>query len=105
MIFSKIIESEFDLTVIKEFKFHPTRKWRIDYFIPVLKLAIECEGGAWTQGRHTRGKGFINDLEKYNEITIAGYRLLRFTPDQLMTMKPIEFIKRIIAVDKNSTIH
>jgi hypothetical protein len=46
MIFCKVIEAELHLKVIKEYQFHPDRKWRIDYFIPDLKLAIEVEGGA-----------------------------------------------------------
>ena len=66
-----------------EYLFHPERKWRIDYCWPDHRLAVEIEGGAWTQGRHTRGKGFTADIEKYNNIQIAGYTLLRFTPQQV----------------------
>lgn len=59
-------------------------------------IAIEVEGGAWKNGRHTRGEGFIADMEKYNEITIHGFKLLRFTPDQLLTKKTLETILRAI---------
>ncbi len=70
---------------IKEYKFHPERRWRIDYAHPAYRLAIEVEGGVWMGGRHTRSKGFIKDLEKYNELNLLGWTLLRFTPDQLLT--------------------
>jgi len=46
-------------------------------------LAIEIEGGIWSRGRHTRGKGYHQDCEKYNEATILGWRILRFTPGEL----------------------
>jgi len=95
MMFIKIIEKELKLKVIKEYQFNPTRKWRFDYCIPELKIAIEVEGGAWTRGRHTRGKGFIADMDKYNTATIMGWRLLRFTPDQLYTTATLNAIKEI----------
>jgi len=96
MIFIRIIESELKLKVIKEFQFHPKRKWRFDYCIPELKIAIEVEGGAWTQGRHTRGKGFIEDMLKYNTAVCMGWRLLRFTPDELMKTATIEAIRELM---------
>jgi len=46
-------------------------------------LAAEIEGGAWTQGRHTRGAGFLKDMEKYNFASILGWSVLRFTPQQV----------------------
>ena len=63
----------------REYKFHPERKWRFDFAWPEKMIAIECEGGIWSGGRHTRGIGFINDCEKYNEATILGWRILRVT--------------------------
>ena len=73
----KLISSEYGFTVEKEFKFHPTRKWRFDFAIQEHKIAIESEGGIWSGGRHTRGKGFIGDMEKYNTATALGWRLIR----------------------------
>lgn len=59
------------------YKFHPTRKWEADFAYPRYRLLIEIEGGEWTQGRHSRAKGFINDCEKYAEAQILGWRVLR----------------------------
>jgi hypothetical protein len=66
-----------------EFRFHPVRRWRFDYAWPAHKLALEVEGGVWTGGRHTRGAGFVKDMEKYNEAAAAGWRLIRCVPDDL----------------------
>jgi len=98
MFFCKTIEAETGMKVVKEYAFHPTRKWRFDYCIPEAMIAIEVEGGAYTQGRHTRGKGFIADMDKYNEAAILGWCLIRVTPDKLMTSKTIDMIKK--ALDK-----
>ena len=66
-----------------EFKFHPTRKWRFDFAWPEWKIAVEIEGAVWTQGRHTRGSGFIKDMEKYSYANIMGWCVIRGTPQQL----------------------
>lgn len=69
--------------VESEFYFHPTRKWRSDFALPLQKILIEVEGGVWSGGRHTRGSGFVGDMEKYNAAAVLGYRLIRFTPKQV----------------------
>jgi very-short-patch-repair endonuclease len=79
-----------------EFKFHPKRRWRIDYACPELKLAIEVEGGAWINGRHTRGSGFLKDMEKYNELAAADWILIRTTPENLLSDETITFVVRCI---------
>lgn len=68
---------------VAEFRFHPVRRWRIDYTWPDVQLAVEIEGGAFTNGRHTRGKGFIADMEKYNAMVEMGWILLRYTPTDI----------------------
>ena len=67
----------------QEFKFHPDRKWRADFHIVGHKLLVEVEGGIWSGGRHTRGKGYIGDMEKYNAAVGMGYRVLRFSTEQV----------------------
>lgn len=68
--------------LIKEYKFHPKRKWKIDYWHS-SGVAIEIEGGIWTGGRHTRGKGFVNDMEKYNALAERGVLLFRVPGHQI----------------------
>lgn len=68
---------------IPEYRFHPLRKWRADYCWPLHMLLVEIDGGVWTGGRHTRGAGFIKDMEKLNAAALLGYRVLRYTPQQI----------------------
>jgi len=68
------------LNPVAEYKFHPTRKWRFDWAFVDEKIAVEQEGAIWVQGRHTRGSGFVKDMEKYNEAARLGWRIFRFQP-------------------------
>lgn len=68
--------------IIEEYRFHPKRRWRIDYFFTV-GLAVEIEGGVFQNGRHNRAIGFIKDIEKYNAITQEGIALLRYQPKHI----------------------
>jgi len=77
---------------IREYKFHPTRKWRADFAWFLPKVICEIDGGAYIQGRHTRGAGFVKDMEKSNAMTELGWRLLRYTP----TGVDYEQISRVI---------
>jgi len=66
-----------------EYKFHPTRRWRVDYVFLDAKLVIEIEGGIWQYGGHNRPRWFIKDMEKYNSLTELGYHLLRYQPTKI----------------------
>jgi len=66
-----------------EYRFHPKRRWRFDFAWPRVKIAVEIDGGAYTRGRHTRGKGFEADCEKINAAALMGWRVFRFTPQML----------------------
>lgn len=81
---------------IQEYKFHPKRKWRMDYAWLEQKIALEVEGGVWSQGRHTRGSGFIKDMEKYNEAAVMGFRIIRCVPADLCKQKTINLIQLIL---------
>jgi len=65
-----------------EFKFCPDRKFRADFAVCLERLLLEINGGAFTQGRHTRGTGYVRDMEKRNLGTILGWSWLEFTPEQ-----------------------
>lgn len=66
-----------------ELLFHPKRKWRFDYAWEEQKLALEVHGGIHSGGRHTRGRGFVEDREKMNEATLLGWTVLEVTPEHI----------------------
>lgn len=102
-MFEKLIKKKFKTECVKEFKFHPVRKWRADYAIPKYKILIEVEGGVWGFGRHNRAPGFIKDMEKYNTATSMGWYVLRVLPKKLMSEETFEFIKETIKNGNQTT--
>lgn len=95
-VFTTICKTDLRVECVKEFKFHPVRKWRFDYAIPEHKIALEVEGGVWTGGRHTSSVGFMKDMEKYNTATLMGWRVFRTTPDELYRLKTLNLLKTAI---------
>lgn len=90
-----------DLRAVKinfeqEYKFHPERNWRADFWITGSKILVEVEGGIWSGGRHTRGKGFIADMEKYNAAAILGFKVLRFDTQQVKSGLAIKQIENLV---------
>lgn len=90
--------AEHNIFAIPEHAFFCGRKWRFDFVFPPHKLALEVEGGAWTNGRHTRGSGFIKDMEKYNRAAVMGWRILRCVPDDLCMQETVDMVKEAMKV-------
>jgi hypothetical protein len=75
---------------VPEHKFHPERRWRFDLAFPSQMVAFEREGGVYTGGRHTRGRGYEADCEKYNAAVIAGWKLIRATAGMIRSGVALE---------------
>jgi very-short-patch-repair endonuclease len=82
---------------VREYKFHPTRRWKFDFAYPDQKIAIEVEGGTWISGRHSRGSGYQADCEKYNAAVLLGWKVLRFTR-AMIEGNAVETIKSILGI-------
>lgn len=84
-------------TVYPEYQFHTQRKWRFDVALIDYNVggywAFEIEGGIWTGGAHTRGKHFLSDAEKYNTAAAMGWKVFRFTPEQILKGNAKTFIE------------
>ena len=80
----------------QEFKFHPDRKWKADFHLIDKKILVEVEGGIWTSGRHTRGKGYLGDMEKYNAATMMGFQVIRFSTDQVKSGHAVQQIEKMV---------
>jgi very-short-patch-repair endonuclease len=111
-LFTLALKSQTGIVAVKEFQFHDTRKFRFDYAIhshegKIVKLAIECDGGSFAKrtykdksgttittvgGRHNSGVGKLKDDEKFNLAAVMGWRVLRVTPQTLMSLSTFEMI-------------
>lgn len=85
-------------TFKREYCWHPIRRFRSDFVFVDQKLIVEFEGGLWQRGGggHSHPLGILRDIEKYNEATILGYRVLRFTDKDIKNLNAIEKIKKLL---------
>jgi very-short-patch-repair endonuclease len=83
-------------TPTPEYRFHPVRKFRLDYAWVDHKLGLEVDGGIWTGGAHGRGTGITRDQEKTNLAAGLGWRILRCTPSKLMADETLGHIERAL---------
>lgn len=85
---------------VREHRFHAVRRWRFDYAWPEQRVALEVEGGVWTGGRHTRGAGFLGDVEKYNAAVLAGWRVVRVVPGKLCASATVGMLESLLQSEK-----
>lgn len=94
----------------KEFHFHTSRKWRLDYAIPRLKIAVELDGfgGLRKAGRHQTVFGISTDHEKHNSAAELGWLVLHFDSRLLGSKakreEAIEQLRRIITKRQLSSL-
>jgi hypothetical protein len=63
-------------------------------------IAMEIEGGVWITGRHTRGAGYSRDMQKYNLAGLHGWKVYRFTPQDVYKGVALAFIKDVMNNNK-----
>lgn len=80
---------------VREYKFHPRRKWLFDFANPAVRLAVEIDGGSATQG-HGQVSSRERDYLKQNEAIAHGWRVLRGSTRQAEDGRLLEYIKRCL---------
>ena len=82
-----------------EYKFHPTRKWRIDIFFNPkagVGVALEVCGGLWVFGGHSRGMAQKRDWEKWMEAQRMGWKMAWCEPKDLLTKQTADIIRGLL---------
>lgn len=72
------------------------RDWRADFAVVDARLLLEVEGGAWSGGRHTRGKGFADDLRKYDAAMRLGWTVYRCDPAMVRSGQAAETVRILL---------
>ena len=75
---------------VREYRFHPTRKFRFDFaLLPLcMRLALELDGGV-----HVIRRQWSSDREKSNLALAAGWRVLHIGVDQMRSDATAELIR------------
>jgi very-short-patch-repair endonuclease len=79
-----------------EYEFAPGRRYRLDYTWPSRMIACEVDGAVYTQGRHTRGKGYTEDCRKLNLAVELGWRVYRFTTEMVENGEALAVLERVL---------
>ena len=95
----------------REFRFDSSRRFRADFCVgpsvlgdPFWNVLIEVDGGAWINGRHTRGSGFEKDAEKASLAAINGYRVIRCTPSQVNDGTCLAWVRAAVVTTASSSM-
>lgn len=83
---------------VREYIFHPVRKWRFDFAWPEFLLACEVEGGTATGGRHVTPAGFRADCDKYAAAMLLRWDVYRCTGAMVRSGAAVETIQQLLAI-------
>jgi very-short-patch-repair endonuclease len=81
---------------LRQHRFHPKRRWLLDFAWPARKVAMEVDGGTWSGGRHVQGAGYEKDCEKLNEAALLGWTVLRVTGKMVKDGRAEEYVRRLL---------
>lgn len=80
----------------RDYRFHPVRRWQLDFAWLTHWLALEIEGGIWTGGAHARPVGIQRDIDKSNALTLAGWRLIRASAADVIEGRAIALVETLL---------
>ena len=80
----------------------PGRRFRADFLVrdTLSPFLIEVQGGVYSRQAHGSISGILQDNERLNEATIAGFGMLRFTPDQVKSGEAKATIARALRLGR-----
>lgn len=87
---------------VREYRFDKVRRWRFDLAWPDRMLAVEVQGGVWSQGKHGRGSGVAKDYEKLNTAQIMGWKVLQFETSSVNSGEAAELIMKALTEDNSA---
>lgn len=86
----------------QQFRFHPERKWRLDFAFPDVRVGVEIDGGIFAAenreeaGKHARGAGRCADMEKRNAAVELGWLILNYGPPHVRSGEAAIQIERLV---------
>jgi hypothetical protein len=93
---------------VREHRFHPVRRWRLDLAWLDRRLYVEVHGGTWLgsqvdpitgqprKGAHSTGRGQRRDFEKQNAAVLLGWRPIVVSTDMCRDGSALTTITRAL---------
>lgn len=78
---------------VAQHPFKHGRAWRFDFAWPAQKVAVECDGGTRSGGRHVRPLGYEADRAKDNAAVLKGWRVLHVTQREITSGEALRIIE------------
>jgi hypothetical protein len=91
-----------------QYRFHPERRWALDFAFPDVLVAVEIDGGIFaaenggTAGKHARGAGRCKDMEKRNAAAELGWLVLNYGPPHIRSGAAALQVERIVRARRAS---
>ena len=76
---------------VRQFQFHPERKWRLDFAWPLAHFAVEVQGGV-----HTIREQFYRDIQKRAHALMAGWTVLEVGQREIHSGQAIAWVKALL---------
>ena len=81
---------------VREYTAVEGRKFRFDFAWLEHRLLVEVNGGTYTKGAHSTGRGIARDYEKANLATLDGWRVLMFDGKAVKSGVAVEVIRQAL---------
>lgn len=79
----------------REYQPFPDRRFRLDCAWPDRRLFVECDGGEFLRVVGRRHGG-AKDCERWNLLTLAGWRGFRFVGSQVKSGEAVDILARVL---------
>lgn len=81
----------------RNYRFHPTRKFEIDWAWPEFKIGVEIQGGIFMPGgAHSLPTNILRDMTKQNLLLDFGWRVWHYTPSEVIKGIAIQHIDAVL---------
>ena len=80
----------------RNWKFHQTRKFEIDFCWPKVRIGCEINGGIWVGGAHARPLNILRDMEKQNLLLDLHWRVWHYTPKEVIDGIAIQHLDKVL---------
>lgn len=80
----------------RQYYYARPRRLRADFAWPDYRLLVEVQGGIYSRRAHGSIRGVLADIDRLNEATMHGWRLLRVRPDMVTDGQALALVERAL---------